>query len=930
MITQKIDLNLIPGRVLPMVNVSQYDKDSRTLEFTIYNGDASFDLTGLSAYIQGLKPDGHGFNYSATVSSGKITADVTEQMTAVAGRVMCEIVIMSGTDRIGTGNFILNVEAAAMPDGSNMSDSEYSYIEQLIEDAQEAATDAEAWAVGERGGVPVDPTDPTYHNSAHYWAMQASGSVNDMVGATASTPGVHGLVPAPAAGDQDKVLKGDGTWGTVAGASDMTGATAGSAGTHGLVPAPAAGDQNKFLSGDGTWKNAPAGGHTIQNPSGTDMTQRAKLQFAGTGVSVTDDSVNNKTVVQFTGGGGGILPHIVITSEVGATVTLVNGGTTISTTETSSGIFEADIPSFGTWTITVLDGGNTYTQTIVIDTVKIYTATVTAFSATIMVTYPSGATCTCTGNGESYTASGTPYTFTVHSTGTFTITVTLDGVSKTDTMVITEDGQASAVTIKFGTINLTLDNEFVGLSITCVNGGTSISKTAGSTSLVFRPPTTGTWTMSGTVNGVTYSTDATISDLDTAASASLQTVPDGSTVLPTDDIQTWLACAGITDKAYTTLAEVLADSTTLLALISDNNAVDYMVRSKTFIGNVALVPTMTSNTTPSGEAFGFSEMSGNEYYKAFDGDDASYWRISAGTSSNAYVGYNFGSAKRVGLAKVIGNNGTPQSVKIQGSNDGTTWTDVSSVISIPAGVETLIPIDPSNTYSRFRVYWTNPDSGIAFGIRTIQFYSGDGICSNSTAMTDIGANNYAADTLLADSDWLDGISNSTYFESVLNVKVPAMTSNNAPSGVCSAQETQSTKQPYYAFDGNNSTVWYPTTTGGSSGSPNSKWLQYQFANSPFKLCRVDFQAWSSDTSGYREFLTRFKLEGSTDGSTFSEIVDDQSQDWGASTPNPTISKAVNSSTKYNYYRLTAYTYAENNVVENPSLRAVQFYGREDV
>lgn len=35
----------------------------------------------------------------------------------------------------------------------------------------------------------------------------------DFTGATASVAGVHGLVPAPAAGDQGKVLKGDGTWG---------------------------------------------------------------------------------------------------------------------------------------------------------------------------------------------------------------------------------------------------------------------------------------------------------------------------------------------------------------------------------------------------------------------------------------------------------------------------------------------------------------------------------------------------------------------------------------------------------------------------------------------------------------------------------------------------------------------------------------------
>ena len=43
---------------------------------------------------------------------------------------------------------------------------------------------------------------------------------------------------------------------TSSGAQDMTGATATTAGTHGLVPAPAAGDQDKVLKGDGTWKEA--------------------------------------------------------------------------------------------------------------------------------------------------------------------------------------------------------------------------------------------------------------------------------------------------------------------------------------------------------------------------------------------------------------------------------------------------------------------------------------------------------------------------------------------------------------------------------------------------------------------------------------------------------------------------------------------------
>lgn len=146
MIKQTLDLNLIPGRVLPRVNVSQYDKGTRTLEFTIYNGEILFNPTGYTAYIQGQKPDGHGFNYAATIADQKISVEVVEQMTAVSGSVACEIVIQDGTDQIGTGNFILQVEAAALPDDATMSESDYSIIQKAVEDAQEAAEEAEAWS----------------------------------------------------------------------------------------------------------------------------------------------------------------------------------------------------------------------------------------------------------------------------------------------------------------------------------------------------------------------------------------------------------------------------------------------------------------------------------------------------------------------------------------------------------------------------------------------------------------------------------------------------------------------------------------------------------------------------------------------------------------------------------------------------------------
>lgn len=41
---------------------------------------------------------------------------------------------------------------------------------------------------------------------------RVTGTLSDYTGATASTAGAHGLVPAPAAGDQDKVLRGNGAW----------------------------------------------------------------------------------------------------------------------------------------------------------------------------------------------------------------------------------------------------------------------------------------------------------------------------------------------------------------------------------------------------------------------------------------------------------------------------------------------------------------------------------------------------------------------------------------------------------------------------------------------------------------------------------------------------------------------------------------------
>ena len=271
-------------------------------------------------------------------------------------------------------------------------------------------------------------------------------------------------------------------------------------------------------------------------------------------------------------------------SLYGRTVTLTIGQQTKTETFSNVGVavFKGII-STGTFTITSsTSGGDTATATLDVPYFGNYSKQLTLFNATVTITFPysNGATCTC----NSETATSSPYTFNIGATGTYTATCTLDGVSKTQSFTITTDGQTETHTFEYGTINLTFDNEFRGLTLTCTDSSYTITKTAPSTgnTMVFYPNESNTWTISGTYSGVTYTTTAEVSSLSTPVSAILQTIPDGSTVTPTDVVQTWLKCAAINDKNYTTLAEVLDDTDTFTALLQDSNASDYMARSTTW------------------------------------------------------------------------------------------------------------------------------------------------------------------------------------------------------------------------------------------------------------------------------------------------------------------------------------------------------------
>ena len=172
MITQTNKVNLIPEYGLPvMVHVSQFDAGSRTLTFKLIDESTAFTIpSGMTATFNGVKPDGFVFTYPMTVNiaAGTVSVDVTEQMTAVAGDVLCEVALFLSDERLGTANLILSVERSPLS-GGVVSDSDIPAIEDAIAAAGQVA--AQLIIVLTKAGEAAASA-----TSANNSAIQAAGS----------------------------------------------------------------------------------------------------------------------------------------------------------------------------------------------------------------------------------------------------------------------------------------------------------------------------------------------------------------------------------------------------------------------------------------------------------------------------------------------------------------------------------------------------------------------------------------------------------------------------------------------------------------------------------------------------------------------------------------------------------------------------------
>ena len=183
--TQRIALNLVPEPgMAPKIYLSQYDDRSRRLEFELYDGTYPYDIpSATSIVIQGTKPDKKGFQYDCEYADGVASCIVAGQMTACCGNVLCELVLSKDGSILGTANFVIVVERAALSDDTVISRTDMPMIEEaaknaLLADAsaKDAAASASAAGASETNAKASETAAKTSETNAASSATAAANS----------------------------------------------------------------------------------------------------------------------------------------------------------------------------------------------------------------------------------------------------------------------------------------------------------------------------------------------------------------------------------------------------------------------------------------------------------------------------------------------------------------------------------------------------------------------------------------------------------------------------------------------------------------------------------------------------------------------------------------------------------------------------------
>ena len=309
MIEQTYFLDMIPGESTPpVVHVSQFDVNSRTLTFNLMKGGVAYvPDAGMSVTLDGMKPDNTVFSYPMTVDGSSVSIDVMTQMTVVSGHVRCEVSVSNQTGKIGSANFILAVEESPIDSGSisesdipifedlkNQAQQAAASAEQSASDAEDFATDAETAATSVSAILPASAGTTgqvlTKTATGADWVdnqgLPSTGTTGQILTKTAT--GSEWVDKYPSSGTAGQVLTKTGTgaeW------DDVDGIPAG--GTVGQVLT-----KNSSTDGDASWQTPQSGGGTWGSITGTlsDQTDLQNALNAKANVSALNAKSNTSTL----------------------------------------------------------------------------------------------------------------------------------------------------------------------------------------------------------------------------------------------------------------------------------------------------------------------------------------------------------------------------------------------------------------------------------------------------------------------------------------------------------------------------------------------------------------------------------------------------------------------------------------------------------
>lgn len=179
---QDITLDLDCNGAYTTIAAKQGDNNSRIIKVHLTKNNIPYTIpSGVSAYFRCRKPDGHGVDAPAIINTEEnvIEVTLTSQVLMVSGRAYCDVGF-TGDGILSSSAFILLIMASPSIASGEVSTDDFTRLTETINDANIITTEAEAWATGQRGGTPVEPSAPQYNCNAFYFATEASKAFNSV------------------------------------------------------------------------------------------------------------------------------------------------------------------------------------------------------------------------------------------------------------------------------------------------------------------------------------------------------------------------------------------------------------------------------------------------------------------------------------------------------------------------------------------------------------------------------------------------------------------------------------------------------------------------------------------------------------------------------------------------------------------------------